>query len=102
MTTHYPPTSGTHQDNYSVEVSMQFTYNNLIMGGSQAVTVRSVATCSGSSAAYTPMILLEPSAAKSFWVNSGKLTLNSSYFMVNSSSSTAAATVSSAACSGFG
>ncbi len=90
VTPHYPPTSGGHQNSYSVEADIQFTYNNLIIGGSTPVTVRAVATCNPGNAPYVPMLLTEPSAAKSFWVNSGKLTLNNSSIMVNSSSSTAA------------
>jgi hypothetical protein len=93
VTTHYPPTNsvgGSNSDTHSVEVDIQFTYNNLIVGGNMPVTVRSIATCNPGSAPYHPMILLEPSAAKSFWVNSGKLTLNNNSIVVNSASSTAA------------
>ncbi len=90
ITVNRPPTSGSYQNNNSVEVLLSFTYNNMIVGGSNTVTVRSVASCDAATAPFRPMLLLEPSAPKSFWVKSATLTLDTVTTHVNSSSATAA------------
>jgi Flp pilus assembly protein TadG len=90
VTVNWPPTSGNFQDSDSVEVLLTFNYANMVVGGSNTLTVRSVATSSGSASPSTPLLLLDASASKSFWVNSGRFTLNNSAVHVNSSSSTAA------------
>jgi hypothetical protein len=87
----WPPTSGNYaNDNNSVEAHITFTYNNLIVGGSEAITVRAVANASAGSVPNSSMILLDPTASKSFWVNGGRLTLNGTNIQVNSTSLTAA------------
>lgn len=76
VTVNWPPTAGSFQNNNSVEVQLTFTYNNLVVSGSKAVTVRSVTSCAPTAIPSFSMILLDPTAAKSFWVNAGSLTLN--------------------------
>jgi hypothetical protein len=90
ITVNWPPVSGNFQDNNSVEVLLNFTYHNLVVGGSNSVTVRSVASCDATAIRSFSMLLLDPSAANSFWVNSGTLNLNNSFIQVNSKSPTAA------------
>jgi len=96
VTVNWPPTSGSNQNTNSVEVLLTFTYSNLVIGGSNSVTVRSVATCDPSSATTYPFLLLEPSLDRSFWVNSGKFTLSASPVQVNSDNANAAVVEGSA------
>jgi hypothetical protein len=91
VTVNWPPTSGNFQDSNSVEVLMTFTYHNMVVGGSNSVKVRSVASCTPSGSSSFPMLITDPSAAKAFWVTNGSLTLNSAPVWVNSTSSNAAA-----------
>ena len=56
-------------DTNTVEVYLTFTKANSIVSGSNTVTVRSVASCSGSAAPTMPMLVLDPTAAKAFWVS---------------------------------
>lgn len=90
ITVNWPPKTGSFQDNNSVEVLLAFTYQNLVVNGSNNVTVRSVATCSSSAIPSFSMLLVDPTAADSFWVNSSSLALNNAYIQVNSTSATAA------------
>ena len=77
-------------DNNSVEVYLTFTKANSIVSGSNTVTVRSLASCSGSAAPTMPMLVLDPTGAKSFWVSNGTLALTTAPVQVNSNSTTAA------------
>src|SRR5262249_55733912 len=90
ITVNWPPKSGAFKDNNSVEVILSFPYNNLVVGGSNTVTVRSVATCNATAIPSYSMLLLDPSGAKSFWVNGGSLGLNNAYVQVNSNNATSA------------
>jgi hypothetical protein len=92
VTVHYPPTSGNFKDNNSVEVLLQFRYSNMVVSGSNNIQVRSVASTDGGGASSFPMLVTDPTASQSFWVNSGALTLNGAPIQVNSTSSTAAVT----------
>lgn len=77
-------------DTNTVEVYLTFTKANSIVAGSNTVTVRSVASCAPSASPTMPMLILDATAAKSFWVNSGNLTLSTAPVQVNSNSPTAA------------
>jgi Flp pilus assembly protein TadG len=90
ITVNWPPLSGNFQNNNSVEVLLTFTHNDLIVSGSNSVTVRSVASCDTSSTPSFPMLVLDPTAAKSFWINSGKLTLSGASVQVDSNNTSAA------------
>ena len=74
----------------SVEVYLTFTRANSIVSGSNTVTVRSVASCASTATPTMPMLVLDPTGAKSFWVTGGSLTLNTAPVQVNSNSATAA------------
>ena len=90
VTVNWPPQSGNFQDKSSVEVLLNFTYKNLVVSGSSSITVRSVASCDLSTLPSYSSLLLEPSAADSFWINGGSLTLNNGFIQVNSSNTSAA------------
>lgn len=91
ITVNYPPSSGSFKSNTnSVEVVLTFTQNNLVVSGSNAVTVRSVASCDPPSTPSSPMLILDPTGSKSFWLNSGRLNLSSAPVQVNSNNATAA------------
>src|SRR5216683_431088 len=90
ITVNWPPKSGNFQDINSVEVLLTFPYHNLVVSGSNNVTVRSVATCNATAIPSYSMLVLDQSAADSFWVNGGTLKLNNAYVQVNSSSPNAA------------
>jgi Flp pilus assembly protein TadG len=88
---HWPPSSGSFaSNNNAVEVDVTFTKANMVVTGSNTVTVRSVATCDASASTFFPMLLLEPTGSKSFWVTSGNLTMSGAPVHVNSTSTTAA------------
>jgi Flp pilus assembly protein TadG len=91
VTVNWPPTSGNFQDSNSVEVLLTFTGNNLVVRGSNSVTVRSVASCNMSGTKSFPMLVLDPTGADAFWVNSGSLTLSNAPVVVDSNNSNAAA-----------
>jgi hypothetical protein len=90
VTVNWPPTSGNYQNTNSVEVKITFTYANLVVGGSNSVTVRSVASCQTSTAPTQPMLITDPSGSKSFYVTSGKLSMATAPIQVNSTSTTSA------------
>jgi hypothetical protein len=90
ITVNWPPTSGNFQDKNSVEVLLKFTQNNLVVSGSNSVTVRSVASCDTASTPSLPMLVLDPSAPKSFWINSGSLTMSGASIQVDSNNTSAA------------
>jgi hypothetical protein len=90
ITVNSPPKSGGYQDSDSVEVLLTFTYKNLVVTGSNSVTVRSVASCDMGTAPSTPMLVTDPTGAKAFWVNSGSLTLSTAPVQVNSNNASAA------------
>lgn len=91
ITVNWPPQSGDFQgDRNSVEVLLTFQRGNLVVGGGNTVTVRSVASCNIGSVGSLPMLILEPTAGYSFWIHSGALTLANAPIQVNSSSSKAA------------
>jgi Putative Flp pilus-assembly TadE/G-like len=77
-------------DSNSVEVYLTFTRSNMIVGGSNSVTVRSVASCAASAAPYIPMLVTDPSGADAFHVNGGSLALNTAPVQVNSNNANAA------------
>lgn len=77
-------------DSNSVEVYLTFKLNNSLVSGSNTVTVRSVASCSSSAAPTLPMLILDPTGAKAFWVSGGSLSLSTAPIQVNSNSATAA------------
>ena len=77
-------------DTNSVEVYLTFKLNNSIVSGSNTVTVRSVASCTSSASPTLPMLVLDPTGAKAFWVTGGSLTLNTAPVQVNSNSTSAA------------
>jgi Flp pilus assembly protein TadG len=85
-----PPSSGNFQDNSSVEVLLTFTYNNMVVTGGNSITVRSVASCTTSGSPSLPMVVLDPTGAKSFWVHSGSFTESSANIQVNSNDDSAA------------
>jgi Flp pilus assembly protein TadG len=86
----WQPTSGNFQNKNSVEVLLTFTRSNLVVSGSNSVTVRSVASCDPPSVTSFPMLMLDPTGADAFWVNSGKLTLGTPTVQVNSNNAHAA------------
>jgi Flp pilus assembly protein TadG len=86
----WPPTSGSFQDNNSVEVMLTFTHNSLVVSGTNSITVRSVASCNTGSVPSFPMLILDTAGADAFWVNSGSLTLSSATVQVNSTNTSAA------------
>jgi len=86
----WPPASGSFMDSNSVEVLVTFTHNNMVVRGSNSMTVRSVATCGTGSAPAVPMLVTDPTNSRSFWVNSGNLTMSAAPVQVNSDSATAA------------
>jgi Flp pilus assembly protein TadG len=90
VTVNWPPKSGNFQDSNSVEVILTFPYHNLVVSGTNNVTVRSVATCNASCIPSFSMLLLEQTAADSFWVNGGILKLINAYIQVNSTNPNAA------------
>jgi Flp pilus assembly protein TadG len=91
VTVNWPPTSGSFKnDTISVEVYLSFNYGNLVVGGGDTVTVRSVASCSTSGTTSFPMLILDPTASSAFHIASGDLTETGAPITVNSNSSTAA------------
>ncbi len=102
VTVNWPPTSGNFPNTNSVEVLLTFTYNNLVVSGGNSITVRSVASADPSVCGFFPMLLLEPTAAKSFWVNSGSLSLTGSSIWVDSSAPNSSTTGYAATVDGSG
>jgi Flp pilus assembly protein TadG len=90
ITVNWPPASGNFENKNSVEVLLTFRQNDLVISGSNSVTVRSVASCDTASTPSYPMLVLDPTGAKSFWINSGSLTLNGPSIRVDSNNSGAA------------
>jgi hypothetical protein len=90
ITVNWPPKSGNFKNNNSVEVLLNFTRNNLVVTGSNSVTVRGVASCTTGSVPSFPMLMLDTTGADAFWVNSGKLTLGTPTVQVNSNNANAA------------
>ena len=77
-------------DPNSVEVYLTYTQANSLVTGRNTVTVRSVASCAPMANPTMPMLVLDPTGAKAFWVTNGALTLNVAPVQVNSSNATAA------------
>src|SRR5580704_8892389 len=87
VTVNYPPSQGAWVGNTnSVEVVITYTYNNLLIAGSNQVKVRAVATCDSSASGLGNSILtVNPTGAKSFWATSANFTMDgASSVMVNS------------------
>src|SRR5579871_1187107 len=90
ITVNWPPKSGNFQDTNSVEVLVTFPYHNLVVTGTNNVTVRSVASCNASAIPPFSMLITDPTAADAFWINGGNLRLSNGFIQVNSNSANAA------------
>jgi Flp pilus assembly protein TadG len=87
VTVNSPPTSGAFQDSNSVELLLKFTYSNLVVTGTDAVTVRSVASVTTSDSPSVPILLIDPTAnGEVFSIYSGEFTLNLVPMHINSTS----------------
>jgi hypothetical protein len=87
VTVNSPPTSGNFQDNNSVEVLLQFTFSNLVVNGTNTVTVRSVASVTPSDAPAVPILLIDPTTnGEAFSIYNGAFTMNLAPMHINSTS----------------
>jgi Flp pilus assembly protein TadG len=87
VTVNCPPTSGDFQNNNSVEVLLNFTYNNLVASGSNAIGVRSVASVDPSGSPSVPILLIDQTInGEVFSINQAQFNLSQIPMHVNSTS----------------